>query len=309
MAKLSRDPLTLTTLETETRRALAVLDRALPPDHGRDTADWRALRAAVLPVLVRELLEHRLRHRRPLHHRPERNHHMTTPTPAAPVVVIFTLADLTSVRFEGDNHVLISGTDTADLSRVVIRVRESDAVDLSRVTGDGDPVLAIDPSEVTERRPLRRAVVARSAGLPAPQTVEAYLWGGYQIAAVTDTAVLFWGHDNAGFTLESLCDRLASGVIYARPGPDPDPAQVPAMLWPPSVMPLTLAEATAAITAGDHPHDRHPGPDAALTGALASGALVAGRTRGGDLHFMVTAAAVAAAGRPVGVLDVIRRPS
>jgi hypothetical protein len=53
-AKPSRLPMTLTAMEHDTRRALAVLDRAIPADGTQATAD---LRAAAFPELLRDLLD------------------------------------------------------------------------------------------------------------------------------------------------------------------------------------------------------------------------------------------------------------
>lgn len=62
---------------------------------------------------------------------------------------------------------------------------------------------------------IRTAVISRKDGTPDRETVEAYLPGNYKILAVLPDRVFITGTDCAGFTLDALKDRMASGLIFA----------------------------------------------------------------------------------------------
>ena len=63
--------------------------------------------------------------------------------------------------------------------------------------------------------PVRTAVVF--GGLSAtPEQVAKYLYSNYAVTESTESDVTISGTDVAGFTLESIIDRLASGLIFAR---------------------------------------------------------------------------------------------
>lgn len=46
--------------------------------------------------------------------------------------------------------------------------------------------------------------------------VQAYLYSNFSIAGETDSFVIVNGYDKAGWTAESLLDRLASGLIFGK---------------------------------------------------------------------------------------------
>lgn len=60
----------------------------------------------------------------------------------------------------------------------------------------------------TEVQPTRRAVVRGGSA----DTISRYLYGNYEVEASGDGVVFIVGHDFAGFTLEAITDRLASGL-------------------------------------------------------------------------------------------------
>ena len=133
---------------------------------------------------------------------------MTTTT------ITFTRADLEFGRYVGDSlRNLGPGPRGA---KCTVRISEADAQDLwHRVTG-GTVTMRVDSRQITQRLPGRRAVIERRDGRPEPERVEPYLYGNFTIASHNDRVIMITGHDNAGFTLESQCDRLASGLIAAR---------------------------------------------------------------------------------------------
>jgi hypothetical protein len=132
------------------------------------------------------------------------------------ITVQFTRADAENCRYRGDD-LETSGIDQGDGARVHVRISEADAQWVAEnTTGGRTAVLPVDPRMVSDRTAARRAVIQRSNGRPEPDQVAAYLWANFTIVSADDQTIVITGHDNAGFTLEALCDRLWSGIICAR---------------------------------------------------------------------------------------------
>ena len=85
------------------------------------------------------------------------------------------------------------------------------------LSGSSTPISAVSP-------PVRRAVVLK-ADLVASLTtaykasyarsVSRYLPRNYELVAASDGSLTIVGHDVAGWTLEYVIDRLASGLYFA----------------------------------------------------------------------------------------------
>jgi hypothetical protein len=127
----------------------------------------------------------------------------------------FTRAHAQNGQYAGDDFEMYGIDPGGDL--VLVRMTEADAVAATiTAMAEGKAFLKVDPGQIRERRPLRKAVIARRDGRPVPATVDAYLWGNYAVIAEDNDQIVIGGHDNAGFTLEAQCDRLGSGLIFAR---------------------------------------------------------------------------------------------
>lgn len=62
-----------------------------------------------------------------------------------------------------------------------------------------------------ENKPIRAAWVGGNA-----ETVKPYLYSNYQVADERDGKTLIHGADIAGFTLDAILDRMASGLIFGK---------------------------------------------------------------------------------------------
>jgi len=86
------------------------------------------------------------------------------------------------------------------------------------VTESGEATAEVETYQVVHRVPLRRATVAVGTGQPAEaaRVVDKYLYGNYRVTGADQEHVYIEGHDDHGFTLDAITDRLASGMLYAR---------------------------------------------------------------------------------------------
>jgi hypothetical protein len=132
------------------------------------------------------------------------------------LTIAFTRADLETQQYVGDD-IEMSGTDKADGARVRARLDEADAMLVTQIVLDQDSAeVKISARQIAHRWPLRRAVIERVQGRPEPERVAPYLFGNFRVDAADDNQIVIAGWDNAGFTLEAQCDRLASGIIAAK---------------------------------------------------------------------------------------------
>jgi hypothetical protein len=63
---------------------------------------------------------------------------------------------------------------------------------------------------------IRTAVIERRGEVPTRDQVEAFLYSNYKILAALPDRIFITGTDYAGFTLDAIRDRAASGLIFVK---------------------------------------------------------------------------------------------
>lgn len=133
--------------------------------------------------------------------------------------VLVTREDLVHVSDEGTVWVL-EGTDTETRDRVRFGGdwRAAQAYG-EAVEAEGEAVAEVEPWQVLERRPCRRAVLradSEQAACKLARQVKNYLPSNYQVVGCHGGVVTVEGHDRFGWTLEDyVLPRLASGLLHA----------------------------------------------------------------------------------------------
>jgi hypothetical protein len=133
--------------------------------------------------------------------------------------VTVTAEDLVHVSDEGTVWVM-TGTDTETRDRVRFASdwRAAQAFGEAVETG-GEAVAEVEPWQVLDRQPVRRAVVqarTEAEAISLAKIVAKALPANYYVAGVCGSHVTIEGHDRYGWTLDGyVIPRLASFPIHA----------------------------------------------------------------------------------------------